>query len=87
MKRWFFDWLWQYHGGEWIGWNPIGIEFEYDKCEPAMAFKFVILGVGFQITWLCPWETETSKFMRELSDAMPILTLGPEFTKEEKSDG
>ena len=65
QKRWWFEWIWQYVNDAWIGWNPIGIEFEYDKVDPSLTFKIVLLGVGFQITWLVPWETEYSRYAKD----------------------
>lgn len=71
MKRLYFEWIWQWVNGVWLGFNPIGIEFEYDKAEPAITFMMVLMGVGFQITWLCPWETKVSKYMRDQLEANP----------------
>ena len=84
MKRWFFGFIWQWHGGSWIGFNPIGIEFEYEKFDPSLAFKIVILGVGFQILYLCPWETKESLYAKDCtSNMMNILSVGAEFQKKD----
>jgi hypothetical protein len=65
MKRLFFEWIWQWVNSEWIGFNPIGMEFEYDKSEPSVSFRFVLLGAGFALYWLVPWETRQSKYYKE----------------------
>lgn len=82
MKRFFFEWIWQWGGGGWIGFNPIGIEFEYDKFEPAMVFKVVVMGLGAQIIWLCPWETDESAFAKECMNDLTLFSIDPELIKE-----
>ena len=83
MKKLFFEFIWQWRGGAWIGFNPIGVEFEYDKYEPVMAFKFVVMGVGFQIVLICPWETKESVYAKEcLENTWQILSIDQETLKE-----
>jgi hypothetical protein len=80
MKKLYFEWIWQWIGGPWIGFNPVGIEFEYDKYEPTMALKIVLLGVGFVITWLCPWKTKESEYAEECmkNNMWQILSVDPQ---------
>jgi hypothetical protein len=65
MKRLFFEWIWQWVGGPYIGFNPIGIELEYDKFGPTITFMVVLMGVGFQVTWLGAWKTEESQRIQQ----------------------
>jgi len=77
MKRLFFGFIWQWRLGTYIGFNPIGLEFEYEKFEPFMAFRVVILGIGIQVMWLCPWETVESRYAKECAKhVQSILSLG-----------
>ena len=88
MKRLFFGFIWQYHGGSWIGFNPIGIEFEYERFEPSLAFKFVIMGIGFQVLWLCPWDTAESLYAEECAKNMQeLLSLGGDLVERDRSEG
>lgn len=77
MKRVFFGFIWQWRNEPYIGFNPIGMEFAYEKFEPSISFSVVILGVGVQIVWLCPWETAESRYAKECAKQMQdILSLG-----------
>jgi len=76
MKRLFFEFVWQWRGG-WITFNPIAVEFEYEKFEPSMALMVVLMGIGIQITWLCPWETDESSYAKEAAKNLEeFLSLG-----------
>jgi hypothetical protein len=70
MKRLYFEFINQYHGGSLIGFNPIGIELEYEKYEPSLEFKLVVMGFGFIIMYLCPWKTDESKYAEEMERTM-----------------
>lgn len=86
MKNLFFDFIWQYQGGDWIDFNPIGIEFEYEKLEPSLTFKFIIMGIGFQILWICPWQTKESEYAQECSKkVMEILSMEKDMPFRDRS--
>jgi len=83
MKKLFIDWIWQWVNDDWIGFNPIGLELEYDKSEPSLGFKFVILGIGIDILWIVPWETQKSKEVKEsLKSIHDFFSVGGEFLHE-----
>jgi hypothetical protein len=86
MKRLFFGFIWQWKGGAYIGFNPISIEFVYEKFEPSISVSIVILGVGVQILWLCPWETVESQYAKECAKQMQgILSLGGDLGERDRS--
>lgn len=61
MKRFFIERRNEWKGGAWIDWNLIQIGGEYDKLEPCLYLRVSLFGLGFEIAFLCPWETEESK--------------------------
>ncbi len=83
MKKFFIDFIWQWVNDDWIGFNPIGVELEYDKSEPSLGFKVVIMGVGVDILWVVPWQTKQSKYAQEcLKSVGDFFTVGPAMSKE-----
>uniref|UniRef100_A0A6M3JLS2 Uncharacterized protein n=1 Tax=viral metagenome TaxID=1070528 RepID=A0A6M3JLS2_9ZZZZ len=57
MKNLFFNFVWQwYSDGGFIAVNPVGIELEYFKLPSffSLAFTFVVMGIGFQISYVNP---------------------------------
>lgn len=88
MKRLFFGFIWQWRGGLYIVFNPIVMEFEYEKFEPSLTFKVVLMGIGVQVMWLCPWETTESKYAQECAkDMLSILSVGDELALRDRSEG
>jgi len=88
MKRLFFGFIWQWKGGAFIGFNPIGVEFEYEKFEPSITLKVVLMGIGIQIILLCPWETTESRYAKECAkDIWSILSLGEDMSIRDRSEG
>ncbi len=86
MKKLFFEFIWQWVGGAWVGFNPIGIELEYDKYEPALGLTMVFMGVGIKIYWIVPWETEESIYARECTEGIiSFLTRSTEATDDPNS--
>lgn len=86
MKRLFFGFIWQWRSEPYIGFNPIGMEFVYEKFEPSISVSVVILGVGIQILWLCPWETVESLYAKECAKQMQdILSLGGDLGERDRS--
>lgn len=78
MKRLFFEFIcdWRYQGRDYVGTSLIELTFDYLRNEPSMAVRLVILGFGFSVVWLCPWETEGSiemkKIIEEVENWKPI---------------
>lgn len=90
MKRFYFNWIWQWINDDFIGFNPIGIEFEYDKLDPSMTIMVVLLGAGFSITMVCPWETKESTYAKECAKSFitffsDVANVSKKETTEEKN--
>lgn len=77
MKRLYFGFIWQWKWDTVVGFNPIGLEFEYEKFDPSLTIKLVIMGIGFQVVWLVPWDTKESVYAKECSDNI-LSILGME---------
>ena len=86
MKRLFFGFIWQWKGGSLIDFNPIGVGFEYEKFEPSWTFTFVLMGLGIQVMWLCPWDTAESLYAEECAKNMQeLLSLGGDLAERDRS--
>lgn len=79
MKRFSFCWINQWHIDDaFLTFAPIGVTVDYDLFGPELSLRVALMGFGFQLTFVCPWETEYSQWAKEVEKSMGsvILSLG-----------
>jgi hypothetical protein len=72
-------WQWKIEDGYFVI-NPVTLEFEYNPFTPEIYLKLVVMGIGFEFGFRCPWETAYSKWGKEMEKY--LLTLGGDLLQE-----
>jgi len=49
----------------WITFDVIRIQFDYDRFGPLLSFDFALAGLGFYISFNPPWETKQSRKIQQ----------------------